>query len=193
MNSDGTPTSNNKPADAFAAIADAMIQFHDEMSNYDVIGTRIAARTNFILRSVFTILFISSIYLVYMIFQMSSNMSIMTGNLESMYGRFGSMSQDMREITRMVDSMGNSISGIPAIAVSMVEMNEYVGAMNGSVQGMNTSMIAIDNDMAWIDLNMRDMTGRMSNMNRAVNSMSYDVNEMSQPMNSGPMSGFWPR
>ena len=193
MNSDGTHTANSKPADAFAAIADAMIEFRDEMKSYDVIGTRIAARTNFILRSVFAILFISSIYLVYMIFQMSSNMGIMTGHLESMYGRFGSMSQDMREITQMVDLMGNSISGIPLIAGSMVEMNEYVGAMNGSVQGMNTSMIAIDNDMAWIDLNMREMNSRMSNMNRAVNSMSYDVNEMSQPMNSGPMSGFWPR
>lgn len=193
MNSDDTPTPGNKPADAFAAIADAMIGFRDEMQHYDVIGTKIAARTNLILRIVFTTLLFSSIYLVYMIFQMSSSMSVMTGHLESMYGRFGSMSQDMREITRMVDSMGNNISGIPVIAGSMTEMNEHVGAMSTSVQGMNTSMVAIDKDMAWIDMNMREMAGRMSNVNRAVNSMGYDVNEMAQPMNSGPMSGFWPR
>jgi hypothetical protein len=193
MNNDNTHTPGSNTADAFTAVADAMIDFRDEMQNYDAIGTRIAARTNFILRTVFATLFVSSIYLVYMIFEMSSSMSIMTGHLESMYGRFGSMSQDMREITHMVDSMGNSISGIPVIAGAMTEMDGHVSAMSGSVHGMNTIMTAIDKDMVWIDLNMREMTGRLSNMNRAVNWMSHDVNEMAQPINSGPMSGFWPR
>jgi hypothetical protein len=30
-------------------------------------------------------------------------------------------------------------------------------------------------------------------MNRSVNFMTYDVNEMAEPVNSGPMSGFWPK
>ena len=138
-----------------------MTDFRDEMTHYSATGTKIAARTSFVLRVVFATLFISSVYLVFMI-QMASSMGIMTGHLESMYGGFGSMSQDMREITRMVDSMGNSISGLPDIAGSMTEMDEHVSAMGGSVNGMNTSMTAIDKDMAWIDLNMREMTGRLS-------------------------------
>jgi hypothetical protein len=40
---------------------------------------------------------------------------------------------------------------------------------------------------------MLEMTGRLSNMNRSVRSMSYDVNQMAVPMNTGPMSGFWPK
>jgi len=186
-------TPDEKPVDAFKAVADTMLSFRNEMEYYDEIGTRIASRTRFIMKTVFAILIVSSIYLLYMIFQMSSNMTIMTSHLESMYGRFGTMAGDMHEISGLVDSMGNSISGIDTIADSMTEMDQHVSAMGGSVDRMNASMSAIDGDMAWINRNMNDMTGRMAGMSRAVNSMSYDVNEMSGPMNSGPMSGFWPR
>lgn len=186
-------TADGKPVDAFKAVADTMLSFRNEMEYYDGVGTRIAGRTRFIVRTVFAILFLSSIYLLYMIFQMSSNMTIMTTHLESMYGRFGTMAGDMHEIVSLVGSMGNSISGIDTIAGSMTEMDQYVGAMRDSVDRMNTSMTAIDHDMAWINRNMNDMTGRMAGMSRAVNSMSSDVNEMAGPMNSGPMKGFWPR
>ena len=193
MNNDSTNTPNAKPADAFEAIASTMLEFRKEMEHYDVLGIKIASKTRFIMRAVLATLILSSIYLVFMIYQMASNMSIMTGHLEDMYSNFGTMSQDMGEITLMVDSMGKSISGIPEIAQSMTEMDKYVGIMIGSVYEMNTSITAIDNDMVWINLNMQEMTGRLSNMNRSVNLMGYDVNEMAAPMNSGPMSGFWPR
>jgi len=186
-------TPGKKPADAFEVIASTMLEFRNKMDYYNEVGTRIARRTSFVIKTVFSILIISSIYLLYMIFQMSSNMTIMTTHLESMYDRFGTMAGDMREIASLVESMGNSISGMPTIAASMTEMNQYVSAMRGSVDGMNTSMIDIDNYMIWINGNMNEMTGRMAGMSHAVNSMSYDVNEMAAPMNSGPMSGFWPR
>lgn len=185
-------TPGEKPVDAFKAIADTMLEFRSQMDYYNGMGTRIARRTSFIIKTVFAILTISSIYLLYMIYQMSSNMAIMTTHLESMYGRFGTMAGDMREIASLVDSMGNSISGIPTIADSMTEMDQHVSAMRGSVDGMNTSMTAIDNYMIWINGDMNEMTGRMAGMSHAVNSMSYDVNDMAKPMNSGPMSGFWP-
>ncbi|MDH3987245.1 MAG: hypothetical protein OEV12_12665, partial [Gammaproteobacteria bacterium] len=76
---------------------------------------------------------------------------------------------------------------------SMVEINKDVGAMTTSVFNMNTSISTIDHDMVRINTDMQEMTARLSNMNRAVNWMSNDVNEMAAPMNSGPMSGFWPR
>lgn len=193
MNNDNTNAPNAKPADAFEAIASNMLEFRKEMEHYDALGTGIASKTRYIMRAVLATLIISSIYLVFMIYQMASNMSIMTGHLEDMYSNFGTMSQDMGEITLMVNSMGKSISGIPEIAQSMTEMDKYVGIMIGSVYEMNTSITAIDNDMVWINLNMQEMTGRLSNMNRSVNLMGYDVNEMAAPMNSGPMSGFWPR
>ena len=193
MTNGNIQTPDEKPADAFKAIADTMLSFRNEMEYHDGVGTKIASKTRFIIRTVFSTLLLSSLYLLYMIFQMSSNMTIMTTRLESMYGRFGTMAGDMHEIAGLVNLMGNSISGISTIAVSMTEMDQYVSAMRGSVDGMNTSVTAIDNDMTWINRNMNDMTGRMAGMNRAVNSMSYDTNEMAKPMNSGPMSGFWPR
>jgi hypothetical protein len=185
-------TPDEKPVDAFKAIADTMFEFRSQMDYYNGVGTRIARRTSSVIKTVFAILIISSVYLLYMIFQMSSNMTIMTTHLESMYDRFGIMAGDMREIASLVDSMGNSISGISTIAVSMTEMDHYVSAMRGSVDGMNTSMIAINNYMIWINGNMNEMIDRMAGMSHAVNSMSYDVNDMAKPMNSGPMSGFWP-
>jgi len=193
MNNDDTARAEEKKVDPFEAIASSMVKFRSDMEHFDVAGTRIANRTRFILRAVFATLTLSSIYLVFMIYQMANHMVIMTDHLESMYSRFGSMSQDMREITGLVDSMGKSISGIPEIAQSMVEMNGDVGAMTGSVFDMNTSLTTIDYDMVRINTDMQEMTARLSNMNRAVNWMSNDVNEMAAPMNSGPMSGFWPR
>jgi len=193
MGNENTNAQSAKPADAFDTIASTMLEFRKEMEHYDVLGANIASKTRFIMRAVLATLILSSIYLIFMIYQMANNMSIMTGHLEDMYSNFGTMSQDMSEISQMVGSMGKSISGVPVIAQSMTEMDEYVSTMIGSVYDMNTSITAIDNDMVWINLNMQEMTGRLSNMNRSVNSMSYDVNEMAAPMNSGPMSGFWPR
>ncbi len=193
MSKDSINTTSDKRPDAIELIASTMIEFRDEMECFDAIGTRIAAKTRFIMRIVFTTLTISSIYLVFMIFQMASNMTAMTTHLEDMYSNFGTMSEDMSEIARTVDSMGNNISGIPVIAESMIQIDGEVSTMRGSVYEINQSIAAIDNDMVSINSNMQEMTGRLSNMSYSVNSMSYDVNEMSLPMNSGPMSGFWPR
>lgn len=193
MDNDNTTPPNEKTADAFEAIASTMVKFRNEMEQFDNMGTKVANRTRFILRTVFGTLTISSIYLVFMIYQMANHMIVMTDHLESMYGRFGTMSQNMHGISELVDSMGNSISGIPVIAQSMMKMDEDVSAMTGSVTDINTSITTIDYDMVRINTDMYEMAGRLSNMNRAVNRISNDVNEMAAPMNSGPMSGFWPR
>lgn len=184
---------DEKTQDVFEIIAGTMNEFREEMEYYDGVGTKIAARTRFIMRIVFITLTMSSIYLVFMIYQMSNNMTAMTTHLEDMYSSFGTMSKDMHEITRMVDSMDKSISGVPVIAESMNQINGNVRVMTGSVYEINKSITAIDNDMLSINSNMQEMTGRLYNMNRSVNLMSYDVNEMAAPMNSGPMSGIWPR
>ena len=184
---------DEKSPDVFEMIADTMTLFREEMEYYDTIGIKIAAKTRFILRAVFTTLTLSAIYLVYMIYQMAMNMSTMTTHLEDMYSSFGVMSQDMHEITQTVDSMGWSISGIPVIAESMHQMDSEVRAMKGSVHEINQSIMTIDNNMVTINSNMQVMTGRLNNMRHSVNSMSYDVNEMAAPMNSGPISEFWPR
>lgn len=181
------------PPDVFAIMADTMIEFRKEMEHYDSIGVRIAARTRFIMRAVFGILLLSSVYLVYMILLMSSNMTVMTTHLEDMYSSFGGMSEDMQKITRSVELMGNSISGMPVIAESMYLINRDVGAMTGSVYEINLNISAVDANMVRINADMREMTGRLSNMSRSVNLMKYDVREMSLPINSGPFSGFWPK
>ena len=193
MNKDSINATSEKRPDAIELIASTMIEFRDEMECFDALGTRIAAKTRFIMRIVFTTLTISSIYLMFMIFQMATNMTAMTTHLEDMYSNFGTMSEDMSEIARTVDSMGKNISGIPVIAESMIQIDVDVSTMRGSVYEINQSIAAIDNDMVRINSSMQEMTGRLSNMSYSVNSMSYDVNEMSLPMNSGPMSGFWPR
>ena len=78
----------NKPdesaPDVFDFIAEKMSEFREEMEYYDGIGVKIAAKTRFIMRVVFTVLTISSFYLVFMIYQMSNNMSAMTSHLEDM-------------------------------------------------------------------------------------------------------------
>lgn len=187
----------NKPGeeshDTFEMLASTMATFREEMEGYDSLGIRIAARTTLIIKVVFTTLFISSIYLGVMIFEMANNMSAMTTHLEDMYSNFGTMSEDMHLITQSVNSMDRSISGIPVIADSMIKMDNDVGGMTSSIYEINQSITGIDNDMVKIKINMQEMTGRLSNMSHAVNLMSYDVNEMATPMNSGPMSGFWSR
>jgi len=179
--------------DVLELLSDTMTRFREEMQQFDNMGTRIAARTRFILRSVYIVMILSSCYLVFMILQMSNSMNVMTTHLENMYSSFGTMSQDMHEITRTVDAMDKSIYGLPVIAGSMAQMDGNVGAMTDSVSAINHSMAEIDNDMTRINTNMHEMTGKLHNMNRSVNSMGYDVNEMAAPMNIGPMSNIWPR
>ena len=163
-----------------------------EMEYVDEIGGKIAARTNSIVKIVFVILFVSALYLGFMIFQMANNMGNMIIHLENMYSNFGEMSQNMNDITKSVNKMGDSISGTPLIAGAMIQIDQDVKAMSGSIYGINQSITAIDNDMVKINVNMQEMAGRLSNMSYSVNSMTYDVNEMAAPMNSGPMDGYWP-
>ena len=193
MNKDSTNTNNKKSPDFFGMMTDTMIEFRETMETHASTGIRIAARTRLIMRVVFTILVISAIYLAFMIFQMTNNMSAMTTHLEDMYSSFENMSQDMHEITLTTGSMSRSISGMPLVAESMTQISGDVSAMTGSIYKINQSMTAMDNDMIRINSNMHEMTGRLYNMNRSVNLMGNDVNQMAAPMNSGPMSGFWPR
>jgi DNA anti-recombination protein RmuC len=187
------PKQSHSPKSAIDIIADTMLEFREEMEFFNNAGTRIAARTRLIIRVGFTALLISSVILVYMIYQMANNMSAMTTHMVDMYNNFGSMSQDMKAITNTVDLMGNNVAGVPLIAESMTLIDRDVSTMNDSVYGINQNIAAIDNDMIGINTNMQEMTGRLSNMKHSVNSMSYDVNDMSQPMTSGPWSDFWPR
>ncbi len=193
MNKDSNNVTSEESADALDMFASSMIEFRKEMEYFDGIGTSIAAKTRFIMRLVFITLTISSIYLVFMIFQMANNMGTMTTHLEDMYKNFGIMSQDMNAIAGTVDNMGRSISGMPVIAGSTLRIDVDVNNIKDSIYGINKSITAIDNDMVRINLNMQEMNGRLHNMSRSVNLMTYDVKEMSLPMNSGPMSGFWPR
>ena len=193
MRKNRTDTVDENPADIIDAVATAMLEFRQEMEHFDGIGTRIARQTRLMMQIVFFALALSSLYLGYIIYNMSTNMSQMTRHLEDMYSNFGVMSENMHDITRSVSSMNQSISGMPHIAQSMIQIDEDVRAMNGSVFEINKSINAIDNDMLRINGNMQEMTGRLVNINHAVYSMSNDVNEMQAPANSGPMSGMWPR
>jgi len=193
MTENNLKTADEEMPGVFEMIAGTMTAFREEMEYHDRTGIKIARKTRLILRAVFATLILSAVYLVYMIFQMATNMSTMTTHLEDMYSNFDTMSQNMHEITQTVDSMGRNISGVPVIAESMHQIDTDVLVMKDAVHEINQSINAIDGDMVKINSNMQVMTGRLYNMNRSVNLMGYDVNEMAAPMNSGPMSGFWPR
>ena len=62
MSKESIDTINEKSPDVFEMIAVTMIEFREEMESFDRIRTRIAARTRFIMRVVFTTLTLSSIY-----------------------------------------------------------------------------------------------------------------------------------
>lgn len=179
--------------DTVSMVSEMMLEFREEMETFNSVGTRIAAQTRLIMRVVFGALALSSLYLGFMIYHMSNNMSAMTAHLIDMYSNFGVMSKNMSQITQSVGLMNKSIIGMPVIADSMIQIDGDVRAMNGSVFEMNKSISNIDGEMVRINLNMQDMTIGLVNMNRAVYSMSNDVNEMQAPVNSGPFSGMWPR
>ncbi len=192
MDKDSSNMTKEESLDVAELIANTLTEFRQEMEYVDEIGGKIAARTNSIVKIVFVILLVSALYLGFMIFQMANNMGSMIIHLENMYSNFGEMSQNMNDITKSVNKMGDSISGTPVIAEAMIQIDQDVKAMSGSIYGINQSITAIDNDMVKINVNMQEMAGRLYNMSYSVNSMTYDVNEMAAPMNSGPMNGFWP-
>lgn len=193
MTKETTEQKKDEAPNAIDILSNTMLEFREEMQFFNNSGSKIAARTQFILRIGFTALIISSIILVIMIYQMAQNMSSMTTHMEDMYNNFGSMSQDMKEITETVDLMGSDITGMPIIAESMIKIDGDVGSMNGSIHGMNQGIASIDHNMVTVNSNTREMAGRLSNMKHSVNTMSHDVNQMSLPMNSGPMQDLWPK
>jgi hypothetical protein len=80
--------------------------------------------------------------------------------------------------------------------VALNTMNTEFSSMAQDMTTMKTTLYDMEHNVAHVPAITRataDMTGRMAGMSHAVNSMGYDVNEMAEPVNSGPMSGFWPR
>ena len=88
-----------------------------------------------------------------------------TSKMDAMNVEFLSMPEDMSTMRTTLSDMEYNISHVSAITLATSDIT-------GSVDGLRIEV---------------------ANMNRAVNWMSNDVNEMAAPMNSGPMSGFWPR
>jgi hypothetical protein len=76
--------------------------------------------------------------------------------------------------------------------VALNTMNTEFSSMAQDMTTMKTTLYDMEHNVAHVPAITR-ATADMAGMSHAVNSMGHDVNEMAEPVNSGPMSGFWPR
>ncbi|MBF0399346.1 MAG: hypothetical protein HQL90_01110 [Magnetococcales bacterium] len=156
-------------------------KFESEMRLIDVMATKISKRTSRLISVVLTILATSGVIILYLVANLTGNMSTMIESMNTMYNHFGLMSKNMHTITTSVSSMGQNIQGIPAIAGSMQQMNGDVKGMSSSVAGMTRNIKSMEQNIGLIDKGTWEMSGRFVSVTGAVNHMNYDVNQMARP------------
>lgn len=163
-------------------VSEELGQFRAEMETINKVATRIAAKTNRIIKWVMILLSIISIFLVYLVYSMSNYLAVMLGHLDDMYVEFGVMSENMQVITRSVESIGGNISGMPIIAENMNVMTTDLQRMTGSVQGIRLEMTGMETNTGNIGLDTQEMAQRFDNLGRAINHIGYNVNQMGKPL-----------
>lgn len=163
-------------------LSEEMGQFCAEMETIDKVATRIASKTNRIIRIVMLTLAVASIFLSYLVYSMTSYLAVMLGNLDDMYAEFGIMSDNMQVITRSVDNIGGNVSGMPVIAENMSFMSADLKGMVGSVTDIKLEMSGMENNTGKLGTNTGEMAYRFDNLNRAVNHIGYNVNQMGKPI-----------
>lgn len=169
-----------------AIAAEGMEVFRAEMEAVDRLSNKISRKTKRIIRLLLGVLGLISIYLVFLTFNMSRDLSAMIDSLDEMYVEFGSMSAEMRQITAHVGNMGRNVHGMPVIAENMQNLNADVGDMLVSVENINRDMGAMDANVDHISKGSSEMAYRFNNVQRAVNMMQYDVRNMLRPTNMLP-------
>ncbi|OOZ41361.1 hypothetical protein BOW53_04395 [Solemya pervernicosa gill symbiont] len=167
-------------------ITESMGLLRAEMETIDKVAVKVAAKTTLIFRSVLALLGIITIYLVYLVYIMATHMGSMNSHLETMYGQFGIMADNMQKITSSVQSINYNVQGIPAISSHMTNMNSDVASMLASVHDINVSFSGMNNDVANIHIDTAEMSQHFNTVNNAVNHMRYNVNQI-----SNPLTPFW--
>lgn len=166
--------------------ATAMGVFRSEMEAIDKIGGKVGRRAALLTRVILTAMGISGVYLVYLVYIMTSDLETMVGKFENMHNHMGTMSSEMKQITQSVTHMGTNVQGMPSIARDML-------AMSGSVDGMLTSIGQIDLTIDGMNVSVyqmgqgtTEMTYRFSNLSTVVGRMNRNVNTMLGPFNMLP-------
>lgn len=156
------------------------------METIDRISRKISAKTSRMIRVVLMFLTVISVYLMFLTYSMSQDLSSMIDSLDEMYVEFGSMSTEMRQITSHVKNMGANVHGMPAIAENMQLLNGDVGNMQVSLEGVSRDMQAVDANVGYIGTGTSEMSYRFANVQRTVNVMEHDIHNMLRPMSMMP-------
>jgi len=161
-------------------------QIETQMDSFNQVGLKIARRTQIIIRSVIFILLCVVLLNFLMLYGFMGEMHKVVSNMIDMYTRFGTMSQDMHQMTSAVINMEQNIRGIPTISNSMNNMNTQVNGMKNNVNTMTHKIVGIDQNMTIINSGVYDMANRFDHLSFTVHNMGHNVNQMSRPIHSTP-------
>ncbi|MBF0097596.1 MAG: hypothetical protein HQM04_13835 [Magnetococcales bacterium] len=179
--------------DTIQILSSALQEFRDDMERVDRVAGKISQRTNRVIRGAIVILVLAFSYVFVQVIQLTSTMVDMIGSMNTMYTRFGGMSEDMRQITQSVLSMGNNVQGMPQIAVYMKNMNQSVQGMQGSVLRMKEDVGRMDQEIGVINRDTYQMAVRFNNLTNSVSHLNHNVRQMSRPTDLlGPLNWFAP-
>ncbi len=143
-------------------------QIETQMDSFNQVGLKIARRTQIIIRSVIFILLCVVLLNFLMLYGFMGEMHKVVSNMIDMYTRFGTMSQDMHQMTSAVINM------------------EQVNGMKNNVNTMTHKIVGIDQNMTIINSGVYDMANRFDHLSFTVHNMGHNVNQMSRPIHSTP-------
>jgi uncharacterized protein YoxC len=176
----------DSPSEAVALIAQGMARFREQMESNDRESLAISAKTKWIVKWSGVLLALMAVAVVIQILGMRSELLVMIGHLDRMYGDFQQMATNVDGMTGQVGEIQARVARLPHIATDMTAMNTDVWGMRTAIGGMTDNVNAMSNDVAIL----RDGTGEMGyhfrNVQQSVDFMNHNVGQMLRPLSVLP-------
>ena len=163
-------------------IRQAFADFNQAVAIRNRMNVRVAKRVTAILRTGMVSFGVITVILLLMLQAFNSRMDGMIVALHTMNNQFSDMSEDMEIMKQTMDTMNGSISYVPVIVTTTMDMQATVTGMRKEVGRMEKNVLNINQDIKSIGVELDQITRHVSSLDLSVRRIGGDVYRISGPM-----------
>jgi methyl-accepting chemotaxis protein len=104
----------------------------------------------------------------FMAVSIDSNMTILTGDMQSMASNLGEMTANVRTMAVSMDSMDKTVRVLKPMLTSLNQMNNSMATLDQSVRSISTTTYYMGDHMGRMDYSMRNMNHNIDRFSNPV-------------------------
>jgi methyl-accepting chemotaxis protein len=184
---------NNNQKEIIGMVERALDDFRQGMEYREQLSIRIGRRTTQIIRFGMTALSILGLALFYLIFiltkdfsNITTHMTAMSGNMNTMEKSFTSVAGTISQVERTLTLLNEHITVMPALNDSVGNMDSSLGLLRTDVHSMVEQIEYMNGNVLNMTSSMQALNNQFGDMNRTVGNMASNMHQMAKPMKMFP-------